>query len=79
MKKLFRPLVLGGILLLAVGLAPVMDTTPARAATVTDGHLSEVDFCPASGGGGNLGRADFGQYRLIFLCHRVSSLGQGKR
>ena len=26
MKKLFRPLVLGGILLLAVGLAPVMDT-----------------------------------------------------
>ena len=36
MKKLFRPLVLGGILLLELGLAPVMDTTPARADTVTD-------------------------------------------
>lgn len=42
MKKLFRPLVLGGILLLAVGLAPVMDTTPARAATVTDANLKQM-------------------------------------
>ena len=42
MKKLFRPLVLGGILLLAVGLAPVMDTTPARAATGTDANLKQM-------------------------------------
>ena len=42
MKKLFRPLVLGGVLLLAVGLAPVMDTTPARAATVTDANLKQM-------------------------------------
>lgn len=42
MKKLFRLLVLGGVLLLAVGLAPVMDTTPARAATVTDANLKQM-------------------------------------
>ena len=42
MKKLFRPLVLGSVLVLAVGLAPVMDTAPARAATVTDANLKQM-------------------------------------
>ena len=42
MKKLFRPLVLGGVLLLAAGLVPVMPATPARAATVTDANLKQM-------------------------------------
>ena len=42
MKKLFRPLVLGGILFAGGGPGPVMDTTPARAATVTDANLKQM-------------------------------------
>mgnify|MGYP000163926305 CR=1 FL=1 len=42
MKKLFRPLVLGGVLLLAAGLVPVMPATHARAATVTDANLKQM-------------------------------------